>query len=501
MAKVKDRNSDDKNQKQKVNIPSYMKNGKREVYKVSDLYPDQKEIVGTVMKTLQEWLECKNMEEFEPLRMIINGSGGCGKSVVINTIVACMRRMFDCDDVVSVAAPTGTAAFNVGGETIHGLLHMGIDARHYVAHSMGKEARARLVKKFRTLLALIIDERSLVCSKDLGTAEQMINETIFKGGHIDSLSWGGLPIVILVGDDYQLPGVQEGALSVLTSSNGGKMTVKGRAVLLECAEFVTELTTSRRLSDHKIKDKELMTRLRTGEVIDSDVQKLLSLHLEKIEEIHGKEMKEEIKRGAIFLFFRNARRIRHNLEMISKVHTSTNPVAIIRTQSVKTNAGGGKVNSKHFSGEPVPAAIICVEARVALEQYNFCPSWGLHNGACGTVEEIVFGKKKSPNTGHQPEYVVVNFPLYCGPVWDENNPTVSQNTPKRKRKKTRTHNKLYSATVYCHFLTLPSYATACPNSRGGTYLQDRMLQTDLPTPDPCIRKDDSQISRAICRTS
>ena len=50
--------------------------------------------------------------------------------------------------------------------------------------------------------------------------------------------------------------------------------------------------------------------------------------------------------------------------------------------------------------------------------------WGLHNGACGIVREIVFQDGHSPNAGHQPSYVVVHFPLYVGPPWDEAFPKV-----------------------------------------------------------------------------
>jgi hypothetical protein len=87
-------------------------NGK--LYTINGLYTDQKFVVATVMKTLRQWVTCRDLSKFKPLRMTINGSGGCGKSVIINTIVTVMRKMFKNNDVVKVVAPTGTAAFNVG---------------------------------------------------------------------------------------------------------------------------------------------------------------------------------------------------------------------------------------------------------------------------------------------------------------------------------------------------------------------------------------------------
>jgi predicted GTPase len=75
-----------------------------------------------ILCKLREWLSHLGIEDgcemgdFKPSRMTIMGAAGTGKSVLINTLVTVLRVMFDDNDVVHVAAPTGTAAFNVGGE-------------------------------------------------------------------------------------------------------------------------------------------------------------------------------------------------------------------------------------------------------------------------------------------------------------------------------------------------------------------------------------------------
>ena len=187
------------------------------------LYGDQKEVVTVVMNTLHDFMTMDDLSNFKPLRMIINGQGGSGKSVVINTIVTMMRKMFDYNEVVKVLAPTGTAAFNVQGETFHHYLSMPVKKSGDVG-KMTESKRQALVAKTKFLMGLIVDERSLLSSRTLGTAEDMISSTIFEGGHINSKSWGGLPIVILVGDDYQLPGVGDGAFTALYSRYGSKMS-------------------------------------------------------------------------------------------------------------------------------------------------------------------------------------------------------------------------------------------------------------------------------------
>jgi predicted GTPase len=78
-----------------------------------------------ILCKLRKWLSHLDIEDdcemgdFKPLRLIIMGAAKTGKSVLINTLVTVLRVMFDDNDVVHVAALTGTAAFNVRGKTLH----------------------------------------------------------------------------------------------------------------------------------------------------------------------------------------------------------------------------------------------------------------------------------------------------------------------------------------------------------------------------------------------
>lgn len=393
-------------------------------YTIEGLYGDQKEILAVVLDTLHDFLYTDNLRRFKPLRVILNGQGGSGKSVVINTIVAVMRRMFGFNDVVKVVAPTGVAAANVNGETFHHLLTIGIKKQEYKRNTMSTSGRKRLIKKFKMLLAMIIDERSLVTSKILGTAESYISETIHGGGHHSSQSWGGLPILIIAGDDYQLPGIGEGPLTALFSRAGGKMTCIGRSTFLDCAQNVMELGGSKRMNNKENKNRELLNRLRIGEgILEEDVQKLMSLHVDEVLKRHGKAYVDEIYNKAMFLYYRNDKKQRHNLVELIKRCSPSNPVAVVRARSHGSTAGKGI--RRHFDSDVPAAALLCRDAKVALSNRNFYPSWGLHNGACGTINEIIFAPGENPNHGALPKYVVVDMPLYHGPIWDVANPTVS----------------------------------------------------------------------------
>lgn len=461
---------------------------------MDDLYNDQKGIACVIMNAVREWVECEDLSKFEPLRMVVNGSGGAGKSVVINTIVTVMREMFDCNDVIRVAAPTGTSAFNVGGETLHHFTGMGTSEMQYKANSMTPDHRIRLIKKCKTLLALVIDERSMVSTKVLGTTSRMLAETMFEGGPLSHLSFGGLPIVVLFGDDFQLPSQEESALDALFSKGGGKMNVIGRGELLSCANFVMELCGNKRLQDDREDDKKLLGKVRTNSKLeDKDVDRLLNLHLSRMEEQHGVDEVTRIEQKSIHLFYRNEPKTRKNIESIRNVaEEKENPVAIVRP--ICYSAPTGKGNSSHFgnSKKPPEASIICRGAKVALEGRNFNPLWGLHNGACGVVEEIVFAEDSNPNQGNLPMYVVVNFPLYCGPVWDVNNPKVRN-----------AQLILYLSHIKSQVISQSCMRTAVvrTHSTSGPIVPKELLQQNVSTAHISLRKDNPQIPGTLCWSS
>jgi PIF1-like helicase len=397
------------------------RNEKNEIYEISNLYPEQQTIVYMILHKIHEWLTCDDFSTFVPLRCTIIGQAGSGKSVLINTITAAIRVLFEYNEVICIGCPTGTAAFNANGETLHNATKLGI-REEYKPFSMSDAKRRQLCEKFKHLLCLIIDERSLLSSKVLGSTAQVLSETIFEGGTADQVL-GALPVLVLVGDDYQLPSFSEGGLDVLFRICGSKMTQKGRQIFKDCAKTVFKLSTIRRISDARQNDKDLLQRVRLGnKVTDDDVARLQSLHIDNIRDKHGPEVVQRIEDEAIYLFWTNEKRMKHNLQRLGATNTPENPTAIVKPIGYGDKLG--KSIRRHFDSDGPKTALICIDAKVCIQGQNFYPLWGLHNGACGTVKEIVFAPNENPNKGHQPQYVVVNFPQYIGPPWDIENPKV-----------------------------------------------------------------------------
>lgn len=97
-----------------------------------------------------------NTEAPTPLRMIVYGTAGTGKSYLIN----CLRLLLQSK--VCVAAPTGVAAFNIDGHTLHSLLSLPTKGEY---KDLTGERLQQLQHSLADMKYLIIDEMSMVGRK------------------------------------------------------------------------------------------------------------------------------------------------------------------------------------------------------------------------------------------------------------------------------------------------------------------------------------------------
>ena len=104
-------------------------------------------------------------------------------------------------------------------------------------------------------------------------------------------------------------------------------------------------------------DKAIINAIRTQEdLTEQQVDKLLSLHIDKFEENHGVAKRNSGESDAIHLFFTNAKRIRHDLKKLSQFSNKDNPVAIIKAHG--HGATTGKPDNRHFDSEAPCSALL-----------------------------------------------------------------------------------------------------------------------------------------------
>jgi len=125
----------------------------------------------------------------------LTGAAGTGKSYVANLFVQFLQQK---SLPYLLMAPTGVAAQNVGGRTIHSTLRIcQADGHHKTLAFHDPQLRAELLK----IRFIIIDEVSMVPA----TLLDFISNT-FAQLHSNHMAFGNIP-TLLIGDLYQLPPV------------------------------------------------------------------------------------------------------------------------------------------------------------------------------------------------------------------------------------------------------------------------------------------------------
>jgi ATP-dependent exoDNAse (exonuclease V) alpha subunit len=144
------------------------------------------------LELTDEFRRALDLLENSARNVFITGRAGTGKSTLLQHFRSKTRKN------VVVLAPTGVAAVNVGGETIHSFFGFKPDITLDRIKKAGK-TRQSLYKKIDTL---VIDEVSMVRADLLDCVARFLE----LNGREPGLPFGGAQIV-LFGDLYQLPPV------------------------------------------------------------------------------------------------------------------------------------------------------------------------------------------------------------------------------------------------------------------------------------------------------
>jgi hypothetical protein len=138
-------------------------------YSIYDCQEDQQRVLYYVFKQLQQFVNREKQTSWnETEYLTVAGGAGTGKTTTINTIVSSIRNMFGYKESVLVFAPTGSAAFNAGGQTLQKGFFL---ESSYTKDTISQEKHEKLVRKIGWTFMIIIDERSMLQAMDFGAVE------------------------------------------------------------------------------------------------------------------------------------------------------------------------------------------------------------------------------------------------------------------------------------------------------------------------------------------
>ena len=332
----------------------------------------------------------------KPLQMFISGVGGTGKSFLIQTIQAKVAEIWKdqtSGPTCVVAAPTGLAAFNIGGVTVHRLFQLPIEHEGKTAQywSLPKASQKMMRTALRDLKLVIIDEVSMLSSLNLAYMHLRLEEVFGSNEWFSSMN------VLFVGDLLQLPPVNGAPvfeqlhtkailtrLGCMTSVNIWKETV-----------VYDELTINERQKEDAYYSG-ILKEVRCG-ILKNETTKTLEQRLIHTSVVEKFEEFQSLGHSPVCLFPTRKARNEFNSEMLSRLSAETIEIPYI--DEVDETAGTRKWNQKaaeqleqlnqdcNMTAGLEAVLRAAIGARVMLRR-NIDTAQGLVNGAIGTVTSI-----------------------------------------------------------------------------------------------------------------
>ena len=199
----------------------------------------------------------------DQLLMFVTGGAGVGKSFLIRTIKEMLiRTQQHHHNPVLLTAPTGIAAYNIGGITVHSAFCLPVEHHRSASYvPLKAEKLKQLRMKFKDIAYVIIDEISMLSCHNFDFVNKRLCD--IKDTTSDpTVLFGGLSLIVF-GDLFQLKPVHGCYIFD---------TRKPESYLWQKFD-VSLLTTNHRQADDKTW-AEILNRIRIGQPTDADIDAL-----------------------------------------------------------------------------------------------------------------------------------------------------------------------------------------------------------------------------------
>lgn len=343
---------------------------------IQDSLRSMNDIQQKVFFKIRDW--CLQMiwkKNPDPFHVFLTGGAGTGKSHLIRCIfheaTRILSKTADSPDstCVLLTAPTGTAAFNIQGMTVHSAFAINKTVR-LPYQPLGESLLNTLRSKFDNLSIVIIDEVSMVDQKILAYVHGRLSQI----KHTKKLF--GAVSILAVGDFYQLPPVKGLALYKKREANFLDLW-NGTFSIVELKEIMRQ------------KDDQFFAEMLNRVRVHPRGTPLQQADIDALQNVSKQVTPVEFK-NALHIFPTNAEVKEHNDIMIDQ---TCHPLYTSIAKDYYTDIVTGRQCQRNeplvsVKAEDLPTSIkVGVGARVMLTR-NIDTDDGLVNGAFGTVTAV-----------------------------------------------------------------------------------------------------------------
>ncbi|KAJ6510846.1 hypothetical protein C8R45DRAFT_762246, partial [Mycena sanguinolenta] len=131
-----------------------------------------KQTLAFLLLVDQVGTQLETEELVKPLRMLVTGPGGMGKSRIFEAWTE-FHRMVQASDKLRLTGPTGVVASDIGGSTTHAELSLCVKRANMKADTPnGKRLRQALEDRMAGVETLIVDEVYFLGAADMSTLNE-----------------------------------------------------------------------------------------------------------------------------------------------------------------------------------------------------------------------------------------------------------------------------------------------------------------------------------------
>ena len=430
---------------------------------------DQRLVVDTATNYAKSIKKSKNglsKPDKAPL-VIVQGGAGVGKSTVIEIVSQAtdliLREAGDdfAYPYVIRVAPTGVAAANISGATLHSMFSINFGDGY---ESLSDKTRDKKRHQFHNTKFLIFDEMSMIDADNLYKISQRMKEITMKYNE----PFGGL-CVLMFGDLLQLRPVC--SRYIFECPRYAKFQLAYSITNMWESFTTMTLCTNHRQGEDRVYAS-LLNRVRIGDVLNTDFKILNSRVI--------KRHYSNIPQDALFVTSKNKAVNEFNemrLDQLDGEQKTT--VAVVKIMG-KTTKNVMKVKGTgNIVNTPLQEILrIKIDAKVMLT-YNLDVSDGLTNGAFGTI----FGIEE--NSNREISNILVEFSdPSCGAEmrqktgYDRKYPDKNVTPIKKIELPYRAKSKVATGTVLQFPLRL-AFGSTCHKIQGLTVRKPKKVVVDI----------------------